>query len=58
MIQNVYGVFQKKKERKNGPVIVKQGGTTIVIPQALINNKGALKKRAIKMIQESEEETA
>ena len=49
----------KKREKKNGPVIVKRGDTTIVVPQSMINFTGELKIRARKMIQKSkDEETA
>lgn len=49
----------KKREKKNGPVIVKRGDTTVVVPQSMINFTGELKIRARKMIQKSkDEETA
>lgn len=52
-------VKTKKREKKNGPVIVKRGDTTIVVPQSMINFTGELKIRACKMIKKStEEETA
>ena len=52
-------VKAKKREKRNGPVIIKRGDTTIVIPQSMINFTGEFKIRARKMIQESkEEETA
>ena len=48
----------KKREKKNGPVIVKHGDTTIVVPQSMINFTGELKIRARKMIKKNTEETA
>lgn len=52
-------VQAKKRTKKNGPVIVKRGDTTIVVPQSMINFTGELKIRARKMIQKSkDEETA
>ena len=52
-------VKTKKHEKKNGPVIVKRGDTTVVVPQSMINFTGELKIRARKMIQKSkDEETA
>lgn len=51
-------VQRKKREKKNGPVIVKHGDTTIVIPQSMINFTGELKIRARKMIEKSSEDIA
>ena len=51
-------VKAKKRERKNGPVIVKRGDTTIVVPQSMINLTGELKIRARKMIKKTEEDIA
>ena len=49
-------VKAKKREKKNGPVIVKRGDTTIVVPQSMINFTGELKIRARKMINKPNEE--
>lgn len=51
-------VKAKKREKKNGPVIVKRGETTVVVPQSMINLTGELKIRARKMIKKTEEDIA